>query len=155
MPRAKKRKYVRRKPYPEVPVHMQAKPEGNVVDLLGYLMDVDDIVSRTMMPYIVIGELAKQIREEVEHPMGNRIDLIVKKREYSQHAYDTLSLFVPGLKKEDNVIRFEVKGVPVTIRIVDKKYRFFENPDTRFFYTGNFLVPNPFDMYWEVRDVWS
>ena len=42
-------------------------------------------------------------------------------------------------------------NVPIVFKEIKRKYKFLENPDTRFFDVDEFKLPNPWSKYWESR----
>jgi hypothetical protein len=121
-------------------------------DLHDALLWIQDILERCSIPFIVGGELAKQMLKESDPSLsGDRVELYV----YDRYLTDSTSSFLKtflNLKEVDSVIETKYKDVPITIKILDKTYPFFDNPDTRFYYVTEFRFPNPFSEYWKEKD---
>lgn len=58
---------------------------------------------------------------------------------------------------DDKQISFTYKNVPIELKILDRRYKFFNNPDIVFYEYGgrqmsdDFRLANPFDKYWPAR----
>lgn len=51
----------------------------------------------------------------------------------------------------DDVIRFTYEGVPVEIKILKKRYKFFDYPNPVNYNYDDFRLANPFEKYWPAR----
>lgn len=51
----------------------------------------------------------------------------------------------------DDFIRFSYKGVPIEIKILKRRYKFFDNPEAITYNFDDFLLANPFSKYWPAR----
>ena len=69
----------------------------------------------------------------------------------------TVDATIPDYIFNDKEISFTYKGVPVEVKILDRRYNFFKNPDIVYYEYGgrqmadDFRVANPFAKYWPTR----
>lgn len=126
------------------------QPKFTSAQLEEVLLFVEDTFDRAVMPFLVVGTTGKCVLED-RYLEGEGIELMVRSRDYSHFARETIKLLLPDAVMTDNQITFSYKGVPVTVTIVYKLYPFLKNPETRFYGIANFLLPNPFQEYWKVR----
>lgn len=115
---------------------------------------VEDIFSRAMIPFVLLGETAKSVYENLDREVNTPIEVGITKNNLTQYGKSTLKMFLPpetewGSKK----ITFTHQGTPVTIRVIHRKYSVMEKPDQVFYKITNFKIPNPFEKYWKIRGV--
>ena len=114
------------------------------------LMHIQDLLERSQIQFILLGETAKQIDTmdiaTLELPY---IHLGVLKKDWTQSGSQTFKSLAPSINIEDNIIDYEYNGVPIGIQIIDKDYPFFKNPDTRIYYLTEYKIPNPMSLYTE------
>ncbi len=123
------------------------------------LLTVQDILDRCQVRFFALKDTAKQIKEtnhSIEPDLHLfTIELGIQKKDLGQ-------MIVPNVKEQlklahiepewtDNYIKFTHKGVPVFIKIIQRKYQWFQNPDKKFYRVVEFNIPNPFDRYWPAR----
>lgn len=123
------------------------------------LLFIHDLFDRSQVPLLALKDTAKQIRETQDGLSPNlqltAIELGVLRKDLTQSGTPMLE----GLFKMYNVnpewteglIKFERNGVPVFIKIVNRKYAFFQNLQKAYYRTCEFVIPNPFDNYYKAR----
>lgn len=131
------------------------------------MLDVENIMYRAMMPFIVAGEVGSQLKSANELRLeAPKVEILIRRRNLNDSYFGIMKQFLPSnarykykddLADKDHLrrIEYEYKGVPVEIRIIHKDYAFLDNPESVFYRTTEFLVPNPFERYWKVRGVLS
>ena len=107
---------------------------------------------------------------------GNKITGAIHKRHVNQEFKSTITKYLNDWKRgpmwgdknsidakiddytfDDKQIAFTYKGIPVELKILDRRYNFFKNPDIVYYeYNGlqladDFRLANPFDRYWPAR----
>lgn len=134
------------------------------------LLFSQDILQRALIPFFVIGDVAERLRkQDVPQLDVDEVEIAIHRKHATVSGMSTLST----LLEESNVdieteyikksydggvidmvktITFTHGGVPVIFKVIDKDYDFFKNLDVRWYYTDDFYIPNPFDMYWEEKD---
>jgi hypothetical protein len=115
------------------------------------LLRAEDVFDRALVPFILLGDVAKQMEEGYVGFEASEIEVGINQRDFSRNAMEIIQMLVPDLAIEGNHLYFEHDGVPIKIVIVQRKYAFLANPDLRYFYLGTFRLPNPFKNYWQVR----
>lgn len=125
------------------------------------LYHATDIAGRALLPFILLGETAHDIKY---HGAFNAntvgIELGANSRYYTAEALSTLSTLAKGVDISYGMhdfwldkagFRWTYHGVPILLRMIDRKYAFFQNPDFTWYKAEEYKVPNPFDKYWAVR----
>lgn len=123
------------------------------------LLFIDDILQRSQIRFLLLKEVAKQVKDtsngitpELSLPI---IEIGIQQKDLSPITYPTLKTLLKSAhveaKYDDASIQFEKYGVPVYIKIVRRKYAFFQNPNRVFYRVTEFDLPNPFDGYWKAR----
>jgi hypothetical protein len=51
----------------------------------------------------------------------------------------------------ENGMEVESNGVPIKVKIIKRKYEFFQNPDTTYYWTDTYKIPNPWAKYMKAR----
>lgn len=115
------------------------------------LMDVEDALDRSLMPFILLEGIAKHIFEEKKNFELNEITLGIKEKHFTESGRSLFRMVRPQAEFSYENIYYEVGGVPVVIWIIHKNYKFFQNPDTRIYCLSQFSIPNPFMSYWKSR----
>ncbi len=127
------------------------------------LFFIQDLLDRSLIEFMVLKDLAKFMVNE-RHGWDQRpdkltsVDLGIKKNSLNEFGYSTLKTmfetyhdYITNLQWNNDFIRFNYKDVPVFIRIINRNYKFFQNPDSVFYRVETFKIPNPFDGYWLAR----
>lgn len=52
---------------------------------------------------------------------------------------------------DDKIIKWSYKGVPVELKILKRRYKFFEYLDSVHYNYDDYKLPNPFEKYWKAR----
>jgi hypothetical protein len=113
------------------------------------LFGFQDLMERFNCPFYPLRHTAKQVREESE--LQGELYFGVKKNEWTEGVQRTFKAVMElqriDYKREGNKYEFELNGVPIHFQIIQRNYKFFRNPEVRFFGVGEFLIPNPLDNY--------
>lgn len=116
------------------------------------LMYCFDVLDRTHEPFILLDDLAERVSRGHEGLDGlGKITIAINKNSYTQYTKDTLDMLLPNAIRFDNKIMFDVEGVPVVIKVLQKKWKVLQNPEKRFYSVEEFWIPNPFPVYWRQR----
>ena len=116
------------------------------------LFFIQDMLERSSLPFMLIGNTAKQLFEQ-EDPLlyDTKIKLGIKKRDIAPSGIEMLKGLLPQIKINDEMMFYlHTNGVPVFIKLLDQAV-YFDNPDPHFYYQTQFNVPNPFVAYWDER----
>lgn len=123
-------------------------PHQKIEEALFYLEDMFD---RAGIPFILLEGLAKQVFDNAPYFSLNQIDVGVEDKYLQETGMRMLKIVRPDIYRDQNSISFEHNGVPIIIWIIRKKWKFFQRPDSRFYATTHFQLPNPFKSYWKSR----
>lgn len=123
-------------------------------ELRGALFHVQDTLERCLVPFFVLGNTAKHIINDEEPLTGDsEVHVGVRKEELTREAMMTLKTLIPELSISEYQISYSYNNVPVVIDVIHRDYKFFEYPDRKFYFISEFLLPNPFEKYWSVRNL--
>lgn len=117
------------------------------------LLYAEDLLERSMIPFMLLGETAEALFL-FEAPVfeGNLVHIGVLKRHLTDSTYSTLKSLAKEYYADDNIFKFEYKGVPIEIDIIHNQYPFFQNLDSKFYALTTFRIPNPFEEYYKWKD---
>lgn len=125
------------------------------------LFNVQDILERSQIQFMLLDELAKQIAEGEDPDLSSsEISLGVMRQDFTESGSSTLRSLVPDAGWRDfrhdeelSNISYTYGSVPVVIWIIHNKMSVFDNPETKYYYQTEFRIPNPFKEYWRKRDL--
>ena len=113
---------------------------------------VEDIMERCMTPFVLLGQTAYNIKNNLDQDLNVPIEIGIKRQHLTEYSRNTMKMFLPpDTKWGKKAITFEHLGVLVTMKIIDKKWSFLSNPNHVYYKITQFKVPNPFDKYWKAR----
>jgi hypothetical protein len=121
-------------------------------DIEKALFDVEDLLGRVLVPFILLGETARSIKDG-EILGGTAVDIGIRELELNKSALRTIKTFYfeGGFNKTERGYEYTSHGIPVRIHVLNKKWKFLENPEQVFYGPATYLVPNPFKDYWKAR----
>ncbi len=120
------------------------KPE----DLDTALAMAEDYMERAMLPFVLLGDTLKSIKDK-DQVDGDKIELGI---EVKQLTKEVKSLFKTWeFDVSDNMITFKVGEVPVEILIIKRHWTFLEHLDVMFYKITQFKIPNPWRKYLKAR----
>lgn len=120
------------------------------------LRDANDVFERAMLPAILLGDVAYQVKMEKRDGFSDTVSVDhlewgIPKKNLTQ---EIVSLFKTwGFTPTDTGYEYTIQGVPVKIKVYERNYNFLTNPDLVFYGVDEFKVPNPFEKYWKVRNL--
>jgi len=115
---------------------------------------VANILECSQIPFIVLGDLMKQIvlKEDVS---VDKIEIGIQQNSWNSTTkplVDTFLLNTPFAGKSlEEPVSFEWAGVPIELKIIKKNYEFFKNPDFMFYWVDEYKIPNPWEKYFKSR----
>lgn len=116
------------------------------------LVNFEDIMERCLInKWLVLGETARSIKDEVNLE-GNGIDVAIKDLQATHEVISNFRTYTKAEPAEDGFTYF-VDEVPVRVKFLHRKYKFFEYPDQKLYQpvSGFYMLPNPFEKYWKAR----
>lgn len=120
-----------------------------------------DILDRCICPFILLQDTAKTIIE-FDRIGGDGIYVGVRVKDYSDSVKSmmrTLSsnidirLGIDGFTETDQGLFWTFKGIPINIKLIDRKYSCIETPDQIYYWGEDYRIPNPFSKYWKMRNL--
>ncbi len=133
----------------------EAKGKFAVDDVDRALSDVYDVQERSLLQFILLGDIAKACKENkrvavdcIEVALASNLltkevksDFATWKFQEQPWGYEYF--YSPELK-------WDIK-IPVRIYVYHNKFKFFNNPNRVWGTTEGFNIPNPFPEYWPLR----
>jgi hypothetical protein len=115
------------------------------------LIDSYDLMRRVLLEniYIAAGDTAKNIYNGMLLS-GDGLDFIIEKKYITLEVLSTLREYATP-SADENGFTYIFEKVPVRFKFIEKKYPFFEYPDTKMYQYEMFKIANPFQEYWKVR----
>lgn len=119
------------------------------------LRDLTDLVEKAMLPYILLGDAARQMKDGCDGFSGNTLK--VDKIEWAMFERnltpEVKSLFTTwGFEPwDDKGFKYEIQGVPVFVRVITRNYKFFNLPDMVYYGPDMYKIANPFEKWWKAR----
>lgn len=125
----------------------------NVWDIGVAMRDLYDTLERAMLPGVLLGDVAYQIKVEGKDGLANPVH--VTKLEWGfpkkNLTAEVKSLFKTWQFREtEQGYEYEMNGVPVKVKVYGN-YAFLNNTDNVFYGADDFKIPNPFNKYWKAR----
>lgn len=129
--------------------------------LNGALMATQDLMERLGgCPFYPLKDISKIIYENADGKLsGDGIYIGVPQREFTKQRISMFRTLEEALKykieesDDHKDFKIELQGVPIYIKLITRNYKFFKNPDIKFWGVTEFLMPNPFDEYWKARGI--
>lgn len=128
--------------------NIEVKKQFSVDQLNDALMDADDLMARAALPYFVVGETARQMKNG-DKLSGDGIDLGVRKNEMVPTAISTINTHQPELKLTGEEEEFEYywQGVPIRVHIIDPEDGLFKRADQVWYNAWQYQIANPWEEY--------
>ena len=114
---------------------------------------VDDLLDRCQIPYVVAGDIARQLYDNNDAGRQltvDKIEIIVRNGNINPMTMGLLKTFVPWVEFGKKIL-LEHEGVPIEIKVIKRKYQFIEYPDLRFYMSDEYKIPNQFERFWKAR----
>lgn len=113
-----------------------------------------DDMDSALVPGILLGDMVYQIKEWKrdgfsEYALVDKVEWGLPKRYLTAEVKSLFETW--GYRKVDGGYEYEVQGVPVKLKIIERRYKFFENPDQVFYGVDEFRIPNPYQKYLKSR----
>ncbi len=131
---------------------MEPKTPPTVLQLRDALMYIQDRLDRASIPFLLLKDTAYDVKN-FDELRGGEVTIGVRKYNLTDMTYPTLKMLIPEASFEDTCIRLEHHNAPIFIKLIKNNYKFFQNPDTVFFFIEQFHIPNPFNNYWSSRHI--
>ena len=118
------------------------------------LLYIQDVLERSQINFVLLDEIAKKIYEEELPQLDVReIDIGILRREWHDVGRSLFKMIVPEAEWHTNTISLKKGRVPIVMWIIDNHLDVFKNPDSRWYTVTEFKLPNPFNVYWNKRNM--
>ncbi len=126
-------------------------------DVQKAILDIYDMGEKVQFRFLLLGDLSRAVKDKADvgfnasklelgmfaKQLTPEVKSLFKTWGFEPTEYGYVYYFTPPTK-------WEVK-IPVEIHVINRHYKFLENPDVGFFSVDEFLLPNPFENYWKAR----
>ena len=112
---------------------------------------VTDLMERGLVEdnIMLLGDTARAVVDQV--PLyGDHIEVGIERRYISSLVASVFKQYM-GAEDPYHSFTFEIAGVPVKVKVIQRVYGFFKNKSAVNYDYRWFLVPNPFEKYWKAR----
>lgn len=125
------------------------------------LYHATDIAGRALLPFMLLGETAHDIKYYQafkENHVG--IEIGANKRYLTAEALSTLrtisrgqdlNLGMQNFIEDEKGFNWTYHKTPIRLKIIKWNYSFLQNPDFVWYKAEEYHVPNPFNTYWKAR----
>ena len=115
---------------------------------------IEDILGRGLIDWVLVGDIADQLRKYNDPTLlADKIEIQILRKKFTQSGRSMISTWIPEATDESlNQIKINYKKIPIYITIIDEDPGYLQNPDNRFFYVTEFKIPNPYEVYLNVRN---
>lgn len=123
----------------------------SVDELNQALFDFEDLMGRCLSPFFLLGDTAKDILDGFTLK-GNKVEVGVETKYLTPEVLSTIKTY-KGVDLDKNQGKWEYMfgEIPVEVKIISRKYKFFEFPNSVFYWGENYWTPNPFATYYKSR----
>jgi len=118
-----------------------------LIDLL------ETVFEGAMAKCFVLGDTARHVYDHSEDELEGPIEFGIKKNDLTEYTLAALQQLLPDLTREKGTLFFTFNGVPITIKVIERHYSFFDQLDTKMFKMTSIPFPNPFEKYWKARNL--
>jgi len=115
------------------------------------LLELENLMDGASIKFILIGEIAKRLKEGLKLDGLEKIEVAVPKLQLSEYAISALKNLAILRKIGEDWQHPVLNGIPIEIKIIERKYKFFKYPDRVVHWGGYFNIPNPMNVYWKTR----
>lgn len=127
-------------------------PKYTSQELESALFYVEELMERIQAPYVLLNKTAYQVKNN-EWLQGDEITIGIQKNHFGPYTKQLFNIVEPEVDVTEDDIYITNHGAPIHIRIIHKKFEFFKNPDVVFYNYAQYLLPNPFNKYWKVKQL--
>jgi hypothetical protein len=110
---------------------------------------INDTLTWAQIPCFLIGDTAEKLWKQ-ENLDVDKIEVGILKNWLTQDTVKLLRTFVPEIEFSDN-IEISHREVPIVIKVINKKYKYFNNLDFLFYMADEYKIPNPMNEYLKAR----
>mgnify|MGYP001596101602 CR=1 FL=1 len=119
------------------------------------LQDVENLLGGVRVPFMLLNETAKSLIDNGSSgPLtGSCITVGIQKKYITSEALSILAtmLLQKGIAPSIDGFTYMVDEVSVVIKVIKRRYPFFQYPNFVYYHASEYLIPNPFHNYWKAR----
>ena len=122
-------------------------------DWTNTLEELEFIFEGCAIPFVLLGESARRVKDVKDLAGIESLEIGVLKRTMNEFIERTLKARWGDWKNQtvDVTLTYSGQKMPVNIKYIERKYKFFENLDTVPYFGGMQRLANPFETYWKSR----
>lgn len=122
-------------------------------DLHDALMHVQDMMLRASIKWVLVGDLAEQVYStDIPLLSADLVEVVVMRNQMARSALSMLQTVVGDHTWDDKYFKWEHKGVPIEVKVIDGGYGVFDNPEKTIYTTEEVWLPNPFHVWLNIKD---
>ena len=121
----------------------------SVTKLNTALNDVEDLLQRALTPFILLGQVAKDVNEQ-KSLTGKKVVVGVLKKYLTKEAKSTLLTYM-DFEPHSWGYSYMSGDVEIQIRIIKQNYAVLQHPEAKWHMASDYYVPNPFETYWKMK----
>ena len=117
----------------------------SIEDLDFALYEMERYFEQVMVPFYLIGESLTTVKDKGQVD-GHKIELLTLERYLTKEVRSffkgwgfTLNAHPRTVRK----IKHNIKGIPVEIKVLKRRPKWLEHPDTTWYKVTQFMTPNP------------
>jgi len=114
------------------------------------LHHVQDLLDRTLIPFVLLGEVVYRITNNKSLGGIKEIEVGVFQKDLVRERLSSLKTEVGDITT-DYGFGYKFDRIPIKIKIISRDHKFFDNPDKIFYKSGEYSIPNPIGDYLKVR----
>jgi len=114
------------------------------------LQHVQDLLERVTVPYILLGDVVESIIKRGNLVGVKKIEVGIEERYLIPEIISSIKTQMGNIETESGY-GYLFDKIPVEIKIIKRRYAFFEHPDTIIFRLQDYRIPNPIDRYLKAR----
>ena len=114
------------------------------------LQHVQDIMDRIGIPYLLLGDVVDGITKRNSLSNVEKVEIGIEQRYLIPEVISSLKTLMGDIKT-DYGYGYLFDKIPVEIKIIKRRYKFFEHPDTVIYRRQDYRIPNPVDGYLKAR----
>lgn len=135
---------------------MNLKPQSGEA-LEKALREIYDLFESLALRPLLLHETARSVKagqitgdkltigiKALELTRNNRSIIFTRLRKYFDRGISKTLTFEPDF---EHVISYDFAGVPIEIKVIERKYSFFKHPDMIIYKLDEYLLPNPIARY--------
>jgi hypothetical protein len=114
----------------------------------------EDILERSSLKFFLLNDTAKQVVDSFGNDILGDISIGILKKDYTESSSKMFKQLIPlDAEVSDKEVTFTYDGVKISIKIIHRKYNFFNHLNIVSNKFSDYLIPNPFKKYWKARNL--